>query len=371
MPIAGEQLLHFLAFAERDFRVFDFVVGMADAYEHLNRQTGDEPLTKALGDVDKKLIALAKPASTAAGQPVPIANRYACMREFYDAHVRQDDDLRDLQAVPTSCKGAAALAGGEEKDNQLLLLRALVRYRHWARSPTYDESRALYEFIDAVSDAGFDFPDTVRGTKTFGKVETPKQALRGVVDEITARLAAKHSLVTGWGLKSVGRVLADASLVRDFPAFMGIGIADDGLEGVFGWPLWSPSERFALRIDATPRAYRWQRLDIPPNPGAQTGSFALTVGPSLVWGPLFNPGTVDLEFGGGLFGETRPLPRSWALDAGWSAHLAVVVVQRLYLMAEFQHALWQRIDPIFDGTSADALEQSTLGLSAGWRFSLY
>ena len=45
-------------------------------------------------------------------------------------------------------------AGGEEKDNQLRLLRALVRYRHWARSPTYDESRALYEFIDAVSDAG-------------------------------------------------------------------------------------------------------------------------------------------------------------------------------------------------------------------------
>jgi hypothetical protein len=159
--------------------------------------------------------------------------------------------------------------------------------------------------------------------------------------------------------------------LREFPSFFGIGIADDGLEGVLGSPLWSPSERFALRVDATPRVYRWRRLDIAPRPDAQTGSFALTVGPTLVLSPLFSPGTADLEVGGGLFGEARPLPRSWALDAGWSAQLALVAVQRLYLKAEFQRALWQRLDPIFEGSHVDALGRSTLGLSVGWRFGLY
>lgn len=369
MPIAGEQLLHFLAFAERDFRVFDFAVGMADAYEHLARQSGDEPLEQALGAVDRELTSRA--AAATSGADVPMASRYACMRAFYEKHIRHDDDLRALDVVPTACAQAAKLVPGAD-DNQLLLLRALVRYRHWARSPNFDESRALYEFIDAVSNAGFDFPDTVRGTRTWSRpFESPREALRGLVDEITARLAAKHSIVTGWGLKAVGRVLADGSLLREFPSFIGIGIADDGLEGVLGSPLLSPSERFALRIDATPRAYRWRRLDIAPRPDAPTGSLALTLGPTLVWGPFFDPGSADLELGVGFFGEARPLPRQWALDAGWSAHLTLVAIQRLYLKAEFQRALWQRLDPVFEGTYVDVVDRNTIGISAGWRFGLY
>lgn len=372
MPIAGEHLVHFLAFAERDFREFDFVVGMADAYEHLARQTSDQNLTEALSEVDRKLAAFAHPpVKGPAGYRVPIANRYKCMRAFYAEHIQTDSDLRSLRAVPKACKDAAAVSGNGEKDAQLVLLRGLVRYRHWARSPNYDEDRALYEFIDAVSNEGFGFPDTVRGTKTWSPFESPREALRGLVDKITARLAAKHTLVTGWGLRAVGRVLADASLLREFPSFSGIGIADNGLEGVFGWPLLSTSERFAVRLDATPRAYRWRRLDIEPRPDAWTGSLALSVGPALVWSPLFNPGTADIEVGAGVFGEARPLPDRWGFHAGWTAHLTFVAVQRLYLMADFQRAIWQQIDPIYEGTHVDAIGQSTMGLSVGWRFNLY
>jgi len=38
MPITGAQLSHFMAFVERDFRIFDFYVGMADAYAYLERE---------------------------------------------------------------------------------------------------------------------------------------------------------------------------------------------------------------------------------------------------------------------------------------------------------------------------------------------
>lgn len=416
MPIAGEQLMHFLAFAERDFREFDFVVGMADAREHVRElaRQSDVRLLEALDAVERQLRGLARRAPAVAPPPprakgrarslaegaesphwtrLPayrqprsagrtaareaehpeeqprslrrsIASRYQCMRDYYDSVVSNPLGPRPDGQLPASCVHAGT-------DDYERLLRGMVRYRDWARSAEYDPERALATFIRVVSQEGFEFPDTVRELGRWWSLERPEQTLRSLLETITERLAEKHTLPTGWMLKSVGRVLADTSLFREFPAYTGVGIADDGIEIVAGWPFFAPHERVGLRADTTFRAYRWEDTDVAPRPDAATLSLELGAGPTLVWGPFFNPGTFDFELGGSLFGRMRPLPIAWAREVGFSVRLGLVSLQRLYLLAEYQHVLEQWLEDDYRGTRVDSQRNDTLGLSVGWRFNLY
>jgi hypothetical protein len=405
LPIAGEQLAHFLAFAERDFREFDFAAGMADARVHLlelDARFGNK-LSRALAEVEQHLEielearespfelggpstqvrraagvatrprryvrrAAASKVSDAAskGARTAMAKRYACLRDVYGSGVLTTSQTGPVK-LPESCRGE------DNSDNHPRLLRASIRYRHWTQSAGFEAGAELATFINLISEEGFGFPDTVRRLGTWTRLDRPEQAFRHLVDTMAARLAEKHDVPTSWLLRAGSRVWADAELFRDFPNFYGAGIADSGVEVVAGWPVFAPHERLGFRLDVGLRSYRWDAAPLPQvRPPLQT-SFEANTGVSIVWGPFLSPGMLDFEFGGGVFGESRWIPSRGDRVGelfGVSAHLGGVLYQRLYLLFEYQHSIWSEFQRLYVGTLLEQERTRHFGLSAGWRFAL-
>lgn len=82
MPITGAQFQHFMAFLERDFRIFDFYVGMADAYVYLQREGCLLAEEGGSCDPDGNLGRL--DAALQDANP-----NYRCIRAYYDSEASQ------------------------------------------------------------------------------------------------------------------------------------------------------------------------------------------------------------------------------------------------------------------------------------------
>lgn len=106
MPIAGEQFAHFLGFAERDFRVFDFFVGMADATRFIFDQ---EKLLRAGKTQSAERVRAAFDAQSP---------KYQCLNAYYDTFLvgkRADQPVTQFSdaALVEACSWTGNLGGAE------------------------------------------------------------------------------------------------------------------------------------------------------------------------------------------------------------------------------------------------------------------
>jgi predicted acylesterase/phospholipase RssA len=118
MPIAGEQLAHFNAFLEHDFRDFDFYAGMADAYEFVKKE-------EAVFQRSGFALGVAAKLRTRYEAVDP---RYGCLSEYYDRTVARKTTVTDVepwvtaitsfQQLPPRCRALTVTRDGPESGNR-------------------------------------------------------------------------------------------------------------------------------------------------------------------------------------------------------------------------------------------------------------
>jgi len=177
MPITGTQFDHFMAFLERDFRIFDFYVGMADGYAYLERErcllVGNETECD-VGDTIRGLD-----AALQAENP-----RYRCVRAYYDspaARVLERIGTEQLPAEclslePVVCDGTTSPDSAESvrdflrsravldtpaedaciepaisNHNFRALLAAMHNYKLWMQSDSYSITDEFDRFVEELS----------------------------------------------------------------------------------------------------------------------------------------------------------------------------------------------------------------------------
>lgn len=373
LPIAGTQFAHFMAFLEKDFRVFDFYVGVMDAIEHL----------KGIEELQGYAAALAPRLSTP--EDSPHAKRIKCLGDYYRDRkptVPRPEKLVLLAGKTTSKSDRTAPADGksvfspppscEDKDlkNFRAMLVAMHNFKVWYINPKQryaltpiDESDDEYnpnsefdQFFRELEIAGYEF------TNTEFK-DNPRLQFRNMVQRATNVLKSKHSgALTDFAIDTTTRLAADSELTRTFPdSYWSLGYALNGLELGYGNTVWN-TNKDSIRLDGRLRIYRLGTKRITDSETTFGGETSLYVGATYsddlltpLWFDL-PPGALDWELSAGVVGDALMLPQqgdAWlaVLRPGVSAALGLVALQRLYLKldAEFYPAnpgrfLWMNED---------------------------
>ncbi len=308
MPIAGEQLAHFFAFFEHDFRVYDFYVGMADARHFLAREerqlaiAGEQSLLEKLEQTWSKDV------------------RYRCIVDYYDAVMRRSDSapavgtqgagkevepaidwgtpLRDPTALPTTCRrlwrpeqsdavlsdfrkqvrgalgGAhrerfdADLANPVATSNFAAMLAAMHNYRVWlTREQPAEPSFARFvaslngdrlDGSEPASDPWFRYVDLRTIDSAGDAIEVVWDTLHEAIQNLARNQKAE---VTPHLLRIAERPALDAMFdTKTWPQVsLGVGLSH-GVEVYGGWRLYR-----ALRGDLGTRLLRFRApLGQPP-----------------------------------------------------------------------------------------------------------
>ena len=326
-PVAGAYLMEFLAFAEDDFRVFDFYMGMVDAWEQLARTSLGFQVLAAAGKTPKVDHApefdclLAWRVATLAGQGEPPAG--VCAGVGLDGPEKPDPGLRP---------------------NIEALARASAQTLAWDKaSPPSARAQEQAKFL-ATLGAG-PTPYVYRQLKYHGgaaSAATVDLALREDLQEIIEHTTVEQpfgveSLVVG----SVGKAVANYYVYRPPTGYLAAGLVSDrGFEILGALRPWDPRTPhwFDLRPDAAVRVigihqaeYDAGRTVAFTTMGALhlTGELQLqNICPSLT---AFQS-TVQFHFGVGWAAESL---RTWSRALLWrhgpEVVLGAAAFQRLYL----------------------------------------
>lgn len=217
---AGEQLSYFGAFMERDFRIFDFYMGMLDGL----RFTG----------VD---LSPAKPG--------PSWDYFTCAKEW-DSASERFTRWPDGTASLSTCKKLAGAdwlhdkhkwsqkADGSTSQNfPRFLATSLFMKLQEISPPPLEKKKEAKTWFEAVRE---------QGVKTTSEVESkvPEIALRKLVEPLVARMARRQSnLAAALPFRVAARVLLDSLYYRNPPLYYGIGLASvRGGETYLGGYLW-------------------------------------------------------------------------------------------------------------------------------------
>ncbi len=367
LPITGEQLLHFMAFLERDFRVYDFVVGMADAREHFAQL-----LPKETNSVDESLSESRRRTGNECDEEKDpkcddLAGKYVCLRSLYRTHLH-DADL-DL---PYECHVLA-----NTSSNFTALVEAMRRYRAWTETE-YDAGEELRTFFSALEAANYDFkdvPDRYLNAIDGIGADTGELLVRNILEDAVEQIGDKHEGMQQALVELTGRAAADAAVRRFFPRFWSVGVADDGLEFEYGGALKTVfSPRLAARLDLRARPYLvgTRRQSEAEEVTTATTTFGAAL--RLAWGPFLRPGTLDFEVGvGAFFSPTwawaKPPKTSVGYDWGLSMTASTVLLQRFYLLMDYERFFNRTLHNGYETTRfVERDEDDRLGLSAGVRF---
>ncbi len=224
VPVAGAYLMEFLSFVERDFRVFDFFVGMVDAWEQL----------ASTSLAFQAMAAANQGPAVAAGAP-----EFRCLLAWR-AHERT--------SAPPPGDGACAAVGQSPdptstddalRDNILALLHASAVTLKYSTRPDAKKGDASDEkiFLRALGEPPapgrptYRFRDlTYRGKPATS--ETITLAIRDVIQELIERTTFNQADGVGrLAVGAVGKSLANFYAYRPPTVFAGVGLSTErGLE---------------------------------------------------------------------------------------------------------------------------------------------
>jgi predicted acylesterase/phospholipase RssA len=383
-PIAGEQLGAFLGFLERDFRIFDFYVGMADAIDMLERDA-------YLGPV----------AATTVDSP-----ELACMRAYYTkVRTRRREPIGETD-LPSECKALGPappaepdasdvreeldddqMANGRPSDAALALsaanFRALLvathNYRRWTESddvnvpgakhyePGYSKDLEFDKFFDELMKADYTFLDLprARGGSDVSDSEDARRAVRGLMQVGIKQLASEQpsDLVNYAGIHVLGRATADQYHTLRPDWLLGAGIVAQGLEGVVGKRLYD-----WIRLDFGLRFFRIDSTTVERSRTVWKGdtSAYLQLTPVIaVWSFM------DLELGiGPVVSITHAFGHRYlaAERAGGRVSLGPTFIQRFYVAAEAEYFPHMLTHGRFARYEVPLVRDWRWAVAAGFRF---
>ncbi|EDM74767.1 patatin-like phospholipase family protein [Plesiocystis pacifica SIR-1] len=277
LPISGEQLAHFLAFFEIDFRVFDFIVGLVDAERHL----AAHPTWSAMDAPDLR-----------------VDGRVQCLRDYWAASdagrlpalIEVVDG--EVPALPASCRELYAQPSPElerasagpdrlqgDNHNFVALLIASHDYMHWLGTPAHDATAEFDRFFSELERAEFRFIDlqrlarkrvwALRSTIDLD-AQRARKLVRDLSEQAIVRLADRQPSWRGrWLVELGGKAAANLAVEYRHPTkVVGLGVAINGLELHAGvTPHLLRLGPTVLRFDFGVRAHRLlRRAVLNPHP---------------------------------------------------------------------------------------------------------
>jgi hypothetical protein len=392
LPIAGAQLGHFMAFVERDFREFDFYVGMADAVQFI---ADDDVLAAHAGDAFEK-TSIHNAASWKRWAEAP---QFTCMLDYYGRTMTLPRRITG-EDLPASCKALGAAdrqaLGTRRDDAAKLAYRSLTKpperhtsrehgeavlaarnfnallvtmhnFKRWTRSGSYAPEREDGMFLAELQRTGFRFLDLshlVHAGDTPLQAGRAQPALRRLMQRGIDALSEKQpTFAEQIAIGSLGRVAADQYQVLRPRFTLGLGYVSQGVEVTA-----APTLSDAFRIDFDLRAFRIDNHSISADDNLFKMDAATVIKPVLIV-PLLP--WVDLELGLGATGTlTFATEESLlaAARAGPHASAGVGIVRRVYLELEAEYfPVFELLDE-FEHTPVPIVRRWRINGAVGWRW---
>jgi hypothetical protein len=397
MPITGAQFEHFMAFLERDFRIFDFYVGMADAYEYLE---GEECLLAPEGqgcvpsENLHRLDAELKEANP----------NYRCIRAYYDSEDSQVLKRMTTSGLPQQCRelnevvceagsepdsresvavflaSGAVLSEAEEDSciaptianhNFRALLAGMHNYKIWTQSDQYTVGGELDRFFEELSSGEpterfiyIDLPTYLQRNEGYLEMAEVRAAFRQLMQTSLDQLASEQPGMSKYALLLGGRAVADTTFGKEYPKqIVGLGIANNGVEVVYGRRL----GRSPWRWDSALRLFNLEKRPFADDLNPFVGEFYLSTQGTRI----LSPSTFyDIELGAGwAVSETvafnSPESGPVAFRSGPRTYLGLVILQRIFVTLNVD---FYTIKNVNSGYQDDIVDDSEFNLTAGWRF---
>jgi len=397
MPITGAQFQHFMAFLEQDFRVFDFYVGMADAYAYLKREGclfAPEGASCDASESLRRLDAELKDANP----------NYRCMRAYYDSEDSQVLKRITTEQLPQECEtlievvcdkgsdpdsqasvaaflasGAVSSEAGEDRcvepsianHNFRALLAGMHNYKVWMQSDEYSAADGLDRFFDELSSGDpserfiyVDLPTYLQRDEGYLDTIEVKQAFRSLIQTSIDQLASEQEGLSEYALLLGGRAVADTAFEKEYPKqIFGVGIAQNGVELVYGRRV----ARTPWRWDSTFRFFNLQQQNYGPDLDPFTSEFYLSTQATRILSPSI---LYDFELGAGWAASETVAYNSSnsghvAFRSGPRTSLGLVVLQRIFITLNVDYYPINEVD---EGYPENVVDDWEYNLTAGWRF---
>jgi hypothetical protein len=324
MPVAGEHMLAFFAFLEKDFRIFDFFSGAVDAFQHL---AGSSLAFQFMNKVHHPVEVASPPfacmlawrttiSETPAGAPARRAG------EIPECAALLTRPFPDGQPVP-------------DGSNFLALMDASAYMRNWSVQPKGLQDSELDVYLRTLSEQGYQFTDlTYRGRRA-----TPRNvrlAVREKMQVLVERLGARQPhVVDQMEVETVGKALSNAFEYWAPGALVGLGATNASgveLQGAVKVPY---TDYFRFHLNLRLSGFSRRNLDPVSRPGDYHWLYDLEAAAFLLReSPLWRGGIMQLEYGlgwGVLWrGTTLPVNR-YIWRHGPQALLGLTLFQRVFL----------------------------------------
>jgi predicted acylesterase/phospholipase RssA len=400
MPITGAQFANFMAFLERDFRIFDFHVGMADGFEYLEGESCVDAQDRESCAASAEVVAL--DAALKASNPL-----YSCIRAHYESEAFRLLERISTDELPAECdipvearcagepwqdseesvsdflRGRSVLSTSEpdqcteeaiSNHNFRVLLAGMHNYKVWMQSDEYSKEREFDEFFRELGRGErserfiyVDLPTYQESDDGYLDSQDVQNAFRSLMQDGIDQLAAEQEGTSRAVLRLGGRAGADIAYQRDYPRrILGLGVAVNGLEGTFGQRIGGSKWRW----DSTFRYFRIQEQSFRLDLSAWTSEIYLSAQATWIASPSR---FIDLELGAGwALGETfaynGPSPGHVVLRTGPRSYVALVALQRLYLAVNVDYYPFMDVESAYRFTVAPVTRNWELNISGGWRF---
>jgi predicted acylesterase/phospholipase RssA len=314
MPVAGEQLGHFLGFFERDFRIFDFHMGMVDARKHIRSHN----------------VAQLEMLGARANIEVRSA--------IFDCFQAERDQP---EAISYAAIAALPACGGVDH-NLIALLQASTKIQRAAEAGQ-SASDPLQEFLDALDEFGYRFRQLeYRGSLATGT--TARRAIRDLMQDLAHDLSAKQDGIGNQFVVSLGAKAAPNLFLYRPPRFyLGVGLDTDAggeLQQGFELAQLPFAGRPALRLTLGERIREIDRNRLDSRSDTFTYAATFMGAAHLVLElPISNVFQVEIGGGAALL-ERVGWPNHWLIWRwGPEGGLRFDFLQRFYLGAELVYYL--------------------------------